>query len=129
MIPHYTAAVTLSALLLYLLFTLNVGRARIKDKVAAPATTGNEHFDRVYRVQMNMLEQMAFFLPSLWLCAFFLSDEAAAAGGFVWCMGRAVYSVAYIREPALRGRGMMISFAAQTALFLGAVYAVLRSFA
>ena len=30
---------------------------------------------------MNALEQMAFFLPSLWLCAFYLSDIAQRLAG------------------------------------------------
>jgi glutathione S-transferase len=79
----YTAAVTLLALLLYLVIGLNVGEARIKYKVRAPAVAGNEHFERAYRVQMNTLEQLAFFIPSMWLCALYLSDIAAAAGGVV----------------------------------------------
>lgn len=124
----YTAATTLLALALYLAVTLNVGKARMTYKVKAPATTGNEQFERAYRVQMNTLEQMAFFLPSLWLCALFLSDIAAAAGGLIWIVGRALYAFAYIRDPASRGRGMMVSFAAQIALFLGATFGVVRSF-
>jgi glutathione S-transferase len=124
----FTAAVTLLALLLYLIVSLNVGEARRKYEVRAPATTGNEHFERAYRVQMNTLEQMAFFLPSLWLCAVFLSDLAAAIGGMVWVGGRALYALAYIRDPASRGRGMMVSFVAQSALYLGALFGVVRSF-
>ena len=104
----FTAAVTLLALLLYLVVSLNVGEARRKYEVRAPATTGNEHFERAYRVQMNTLEQMAFFLPSLWLCAIFLSDLAAAIGGIVWIGGRTLYALAYIHDPASRGRGMML---------------------
>jgi glutathione S-transferase len=124
----YTAAVTLLALLLYLIVSLNVGEARRKYEVRAPATTGNEHFERAYRVQMNTLEQMAFFLPSLWLCAIFLSDLAAAIGGIVWVSGRVLYALAYIHEPKSRGRGMMIAFVAQSALYLGALFGVVRSF-
>jgi glutathione S-transferase len=124
----YTAAVTLLALLLYLIVSLNVGEARRKYEVRAPATTGNEHFERAYRVQMNTLEQMAFFLPSLWLCAVFLSDLAAAVIGMVWVGGRALYALAYIHDPASRGQGMMISFIAASALYLGALFGVMKSF-
>lgn len=124
----YTAAVTLLALLLYLVIGLNVGEARIKYKVRAPAVAGNEHFERAYRVQMNTLEQLAFFIPSMWLCALYLSDIAAAVGGVVWIVGRAVYALAYIRDPASRGTGMMISLAAQIGLFLGAAIGVVWSF-
>jgi glutathione S-transferase len=77
---------------------------------------------------MNTLEQMAFFLPSLWLCAIFLSDIAAAIGGVVWVGGRALYALAYIHEPKSRGRGMMISFVAASALYLGALFGVVKSF-
>ena len=124
----YTAAVTLLALLLYLIVSLNVGEARRKYEVRAPATTGNEHFERAYRVQMNTLEQMAFFLPALWLCAVFLSDLAAAVIGIVWVGGRALYALSYIHDPASRGRGMMISFIAASALYLGALFGVVKSF-
>jgi glutathione S-transferase len=123
----YTAAVTLLALLGYLVVTMNVGKAREKYAVKAPAVTGNEHFERAYRVQMNMLEQMAFFLPSLWLCALLLSDKIAAAVGLVWIVGRALYSVAYIRDPSTRGKGMMIAFVAAIVLFLGAVVGLVRT--
>ena len=54
MYQMYTAAVTVPALL-YLIVSLNVGEARRKYKVRAPATTGDEHFERAYRVQMNTL--------------------------------------------------------------------------
>ena len=83
----YTAAVTLLALLLYVIVSLNVGEARRKYGVRAPATTGNEHFERAYRVQMNTLEQMAFFLPSLWLCAIFLSTSPRRSAGWYGSAG------------------------------------------
>ena len=76
----YTAAVTLLALLLYLVLTWNVGKARGKYGVKAPAVTGNDNFERAYRVQMNTVEQMIFFLPSMWLYAFLLNDVGAEKG-------------------------------------------------
>src|SRR3954465_15530933 len=36
-------------------------------------------FERVFRVQMNTLEWMPIFLPSLWLFAIYVSDPIAAA--------------------------------------------------
>jgi len=43
--------------------------------------------------------------------------------------GSAARSVlAYIHDPATRGRGMTISFIAQSALYLGALFGVVRSF-
>lgn len=123
----YTAAATLLALLLYLVLVMAVGRARGKYGIKAPAVTGNEHFERTYRVQMNTVEQMVFFLPALWLYALLVNDIGAAVGGLIWVIGRAVYAAGYIAEPTKRGTGMMISFIAQIGLFMGAVYGVVRT--
>ena len=104
----YTAAATLLALLLYVAMSMVVGQARAKYRVKAPAVTGHEQFERAYRVQMNTVEQMVFFLPALWLCAALLSDKAAAVGGLIWVIGRCVYAVSYLSAPEKRGPGMAI---------------------
>src|SRR5664279_46097 len=67
------ALTTLIALLFYFFVTLNVARAHAKYKVDVPAMTGQPDFDRVFRVQMNTLEQLALFLPSMWLFAIYVS--------------------------------------------------------
>jgi glutathione S-transferase len=123
----YTAAVTLLTLLLYFVLTGVVARARGKYGVKAPAVTGSENFERAYRVQMNTVEQMVFFLPALWLYALLLSDRGASVGGLIWVVGRAMYAVNYMRDPATRGPGATISLLAQVGLFLGAVYGVVRA--
>jgi glutathione S-transferase len=123
----YTAAVTLIALLVYFYTVGAVGRARAQYGVKAPAVTGNEHFERAYRVQMNTLEQMALFLPALWLYATYVSDRGAAVGGLVWVVGRVIYALAYTRDPATRGPGAMITLLASAGLWLGALYGVARA--
>jgi glutathione S-transferase len=123
----YTAAVTLIALLVYFYTVGAVGRARAQYGIKAPAVTGNEHFERAYRVQMNTLEQMALFLPALWLYAAYVSDRGAVVGGLVWVVGRVVYSLAYTRDPASRGPGAMITLFASVGLWLGALYGVARA--
>jgi glutathione S-transferase len=123
----YTAFVTLLALLLYLVLTVHVGRARDKYGVMAPAVTGNENFERAYRVQMNTLEQLVFFLPAMWLYAIFLTDIGAAVSGLLWIAARIVYAVAYTRDPKTRGPGAMLAGLVQLGTFLGAVYGVLRA--
>lgn len=127
MAHHYTAAVTLLALLLYLALIVNAGRARGKYGVKAPAVTGNEHFERAYRIQMNTLEQMPFFLPAMWLYVLTLNDIGAAVGGLIWVVARVLYAVAYTRDPSTRGPGSAISMLAQVGLFLGAAYGVARA--
>ena len=126
MSPHYTESVTIFALLVYLGVTANVARARAKYKVRAPAVTGNEYFERAYRVQMNTLEQMVFFLPSMWLYALLLNDKGAALGGVIWIIGRVIYAVAYSRNPPSRGLGYLISLVVALGLYLGAAYGALK---
>ena len=57
------------ALIQFLRFGFAVGKAREKYGVKAPATTGNEMFERYFRVQMNTLEQLIVFIPSIVLFA------------------------------------------------------------
>lgn len=57
--------ITVLTLFFYLVITINVGRARAKYKILPPATTGDENFERVLRVQQNTLEQLVFFLPAI----------------------------------------------------------------
>jgi glutathione S-transferase len=122
-----TAAVTLIALVIYFYTIGAVARARAQYGIKAPAVTGNEHFERAYRVQMNTLEQMALFLPALWLYAAYVSDRGAAVGGLIWVVGRVVYALAYVRDPASRGPGAMVTLLATAGLWLGAAYGVVRA--
>ena len=123
----YTAAVTIIALALYFLIVGSVAKARAQYGVKAPAVTGNENFERAYRIQMNTLEQMALFLPALWLYAGYVSDRGAAVGGLIWVVGRVIYALAYTRDPASRGPGAMITLLASVGLWLGAAYGVVRA--
>jgi glutathione S-transferase len=123
----WTEAASLLALATYLACSLGTGVARGKYKVKAPAVTGHEMFERAYRVQMNTLEQIVFFLPSMWLFAMLVSDKIAAIGGVVWVIGRIVYAVSYLRNPASRGAGFAISFFTSFALFLGAAYGLVKT--
>jgi uncharacterized membrane protein YecN with MAPEG domain len=67
---------------------------------------------------------MAFFMPSMWLYAWSVSATWAAGIGLVWIVGRIVYALAYYRDPAKRGPGMLITFAAQIVLFIGALIGI-----
>jgi len=114
--------VTMLALLEFLYFGLKVGTARGKYEVTAPATTGNEHFERAYRIHYNTLEQLIIFLPSLWAFAFYVNDLAAAGLGVVFLVGRMLYSIAYTKDPTSRGLGMMLSFIPSLIMLLGAFF-------
>ncbi len=119
----YTAIVILLALLEYLVFMMAVGRARNKYEIAAPAVTGNEIFERYYRVQQNTVEQLVVFLPAIIVFAYYVGDLWAAGIGLVFIIGRFVYFRGYVAAPEKRGPGMMLTFLANFVLVIGALIA------
>lgn len=120
----WTTLVTLMGVLLYFVMGLAVGRARLKYKVAAPATTGDPNFERCFRVQMNTLEWMVIFLPALWLFAFMHGDQVAAGIGAIWVLGRLLYMVLYVQDPKKRAFGYALQGLAGLALLIGALVGV-----
>jgi glutathione S-transferase len=127
MLQPYTAAITLVVPAFFFYTIAAVGKARGQYGIKAPAVTGNENFERVFRVQMNTLEQMALLLPALWLCAVCASDGVAALAGVVWVVGRIVYERAYVQDPSTRSLGAMVTIAATAAAFLGAAVGIIRA--
>jgi glutathione S-transferase len=121
---HYTALVTLLSLLFYFYTTTRVSKARTEFGVRVPAISGNPDFERVFRVQMNTLEWLPIFLPSLWLFAIYVSDGIAALIGLIWIAGRIVYLVGYAQAAAKRGPGFGIQALAAGVLLLGALGAI-----
>lgn len=101
--------VTMLALTETAVFGLRVGAARGKYGVAAPATTGNDMFERHYRVHYNTLEMMVLFVPAAWAFGYYVSYLWAAGLGVVYIIGRIVYAVTYVRDPASRGPGVLLS--------------------
>ncbi|MBB4843448.1 putative membrane protein YecN with MAPEG domain [Paucibacter oligotrophus] len=118
--------VALLALGQYFLFASLVGRARGKYGVKAPAVTGHEVFERFYRVQMNTLELLVIFIPSLLLAAKYFPANWVAAVGAVYLLGRAVYAYAYVKQPAGRALGFVLSAGPTMCLLLMALVGVLR---
>jgi uncharacterized membrane protein YecN with MAPEG domain len=113
--------VCMLALLEYIVLSALVGQARGRYGVKAPATSGHEQFDRVYRVHYNTMEQLVVFVPALFAFAWFVSDLWAALLGLIFVIGRALYARLYIRDPASRGPGMLLTFGANSVLVLGAL--------
>jgi glutathione S-transferase len=118
---HFTGLVSLLAILFYFFTSARVARARAKYKIAAPAITGNADFERVFRVQMNTLEWMPIFLPSLWLFAIYISDRWAALVGLVWIVGRIVYMLGYEQATEKRSPGFLIQALACIVLVFGSM--------
>jgi glutathione S-transferase len=100
---------TLLALAVFIWTIFLVGQARGRYGIAAPACTGNEDFERHFRVQMNTQEQLLLLLPALWLCAIWVGELYAGIGGLVWCIGRIIYVVTYLRDPKSRSIGFALT--------------------
>ena len=121
---HFTALITCLAIALYFLTSIRVAKARAAFGIKAPAISGHPDFERVFRVQMNTLEWLPIFLPSLWLFAIYISDPVAAAIGLVWIAGRILYMTGYSQAAEKRGRGFRIQAMATGILWLGALGAI-----
>jgi glutathione S-transferase len=115
------------ALAEFLLFAVLVTKARIRYKVPAPAITGNEFFERYFRVHMNTLEQLVVFLPAILIFAHYLSPYIAAALGLVFIIGRLVYLQGYVKDPKKREFGFILSVLPNAVLLGGAIYGALRA--
>jgi glutathione S-transferase len=117
----YVDIVTALALLQFMAFGMQVARARGKYGVHAPAVTGNEIFERHFRVQQNTLEQLIVFLPGLYLFAHYFNSLWAAGLGLIYLIGRQVYSASYVKDPKSRSAGFGLTFLPTVILIIGAV--------
>jgi len=123
---NWVDLVALLALSQYFCFAALTGRARGKYGVKAPAVTGHEGFERQYRVQMNTLELLVVFVPALLLAGKYFPPAWAAAVGAVYLLGRTLYAWAYVKNPASRGLGFVLSAAPTMCLLLMALAGLLR---
>jgi glutathione S-transferase len=123
----WTSLVTALTLLVYLVITINVGRARAKYKVPAPQMSGDPDFERVLRVQQNTLEQLVFFLPALWLFSIYINELWGASIGAIWLVGRIVYAWGYYQAAEKRGIGFGISSVSSILLLLGSIVGITLS--
>jgi glutathione S-transferase len=121
--------VTALALLQFIVFGFKVGRARGRYGIKAPAISGNETFERHFRVQQNTLEQLIVFLPGLYLFSHYYSPLVAAAIGVIYLIGREVYSMTYVKDPAKREVGYGLTFLPTVVLVLGGLFGAVRALA
>jgi glutathione S-transferase len=110
--------VSVLALVQYMWFGVQVGGARGKYGIKAPAVAGHEVFERIYRVQMNTLEQLVVFLPVLWMAARYWNPVWMAAIGAVYLVGRMLYRGSYIKDPGSRTLGFLLTILPTTVLLL-----------
>lgn len=124
---EWLTIVTMLALIEVAVFGLRAGMARSKYGIKAPATTGNEMFERHYRVHYNTIEHIVLFVPALWAFGLYVGYYWAAGVGAVFLVGRLVYGISYVRDPESRGIGMLLSIAPCWILMVGGLIgAVIR---
>src|ERR1700683_3951483 len=115
----YIDIVTALALLQFVYFGFQVGGARTKYQVKAPAVTGNEIFERHFRVQQNTLELLILFVPGLYLFSHYFNPLWGAALGVVYLIGRQIYAASYVKDPSSRSAGYGLSALPTLILILG----------
>lgn len=116
--------VMLAALIHYYVLGALVGKARADFGIRAPATSGHEKFERVYRAHQNTLENLIVFLPAVYLFGLYVGALWAAGVGAVFVIGRIAYAQGYIAAAEKRGKGAMVSGVANGILMLGALVGI-----
>jgi len=115
---EYATIIVMLALAEYLYFIGRVGASRTKSGVEAPACTGNETFERIFRVQQNTLEQLIIFIPATFAFAYYVSESWVLLPGALFIIGRLMYSNAYTNNPSKRAPGMIATIFTNAALVL-----------
>ena len=123
-----TALVTIAAILYTFVLGARVGALRGKTGVAAPATSGDPIFERAFRVHMNTIEQLVVFLPVLWLSVSVIGDAWSGLIGVVWLTGRVLYASSYMKDPAKRGPGMLLTVGATFSLVVVSLVGIVRAY-
>lgn len=128
MLQQLPALVVLLAVLLQFGTLFAVGKARGKYGIKAPATSGHPAFERAYRVQMNTLEAVLLFLPTLWVAVHYGFGGWAGVAGLVWIVGRVWYALAYLQDAARRGGGFVLAMLGWGAVLVMALVGLIRAF-
>jgi len=122
------AIVTILALAQFIYFSIQVGSMRGKHSIKAPAITGHDEFERMFRVQQNTMEQLVAFIPALWIYAYLVNPLWGAGMGLVFIIGRFIYRASYLKDPDSRGMGFTLSFLPTAVMLVWSLIRVLLSF-
>jgi len=126
-VAHSVVLIILLALVEFMVFGSAVGYARKKYGIKAPATSGHEIFERHFRVHYNTMEQLIVFIPSIYFFAQYVSSLWATILGAVYLVGRIIYAIGYVKDPAKREFGSILGAVGTLIPFLGAIYGVVMS--
>lgn len=122
------AIVTILSVLQYAVFALLVSFARKRTGVVAPQISGHPEFERYFRVQQNTLERLIIFVPALWIFSTYVSPMLGAGLGALFIATRAVYCVAYVVNPQMRGLGYVPGEVVNTVLMLGGLLGACQAY-
>lgn len=123
---YFPALATIIALVVYYAQGIQVGMARKKYGIKAPATTGNPAFERTFRVHYNTLEQLPIFITLLWIFALTVSSYWAGILGLVWSFGRIGYALGYYKDASKRhSYGSVLSYLATTIFLIGSLWVII----
>ena len=122
----FTSLVTQALVLLGVLLAKRVSTARL-DFSQSDQLSVTQHSVEIYsdpkfmiafRNQMNLLEQLILFMPTLWIFAVGVSDGLAAIVGLGYFIGRVLYARSY---PHSHRVGFMLAWVSMLVLMIGAV--------
>ena len=119
-----SALVTVFSSLFAFYLAYNVGMVRMKHKAAPYKHTENDEVWIVNRVHMNTIENMAVYLPLLWVATVFGSAETAGAVGAVWFVSRVWYAFGYLNDPKKRQTPFMLGLACIAVTAIIALYGI-----
>ena len=122
----FTSLVTQALVLLGVLLAKRVSTARLDfSQSDQPSVTqhsveiySDPKFMIAFRNQMNLLEHLILFMPTLWIFAFGLSDGLAAVVGLGYFIGRLLYARSY---PHSHRVGFLLAWISMFVLMIGAV--------
>ncbi len=124
---EYAVIVIMVALIQYEYFATITGTSRSKHGVHPPKTTGNETWERLFRIQQNTLEQLIVFVPGVVAFAWFVSPKWVIVPGVAFIAGRQLYSWSYLKDPKGRGPGFAMTFLSNAALVIGSLIGAVMS--
>jgi uncharacterized membrane protein YecN with MAPEG domain len=101
---------------------------RGKHSIKAPAVSGHEEFDRMFRVQQNTMEQLVAFVPALWIFGYIVNPLWGAGIGLVFIIGRFIYRTSYLKNPDSRGLGFALTFIPTVVMLVWSLIVALLSF-
>lgn len=119
---EYTIIVIIAALIQYQWFGLRTGISRPKYNVQPPKTTGDETWERIFRVHQNTMEQLVVFIPAMLGFSYYVSQMWAVVLGIAFIFFRQYYSHMYIKNPP--DRKFPLSFFINNILVLGSLIAI-----